>query len=253
MKIFVITLHDPIRKRSVEDQLRGCEFEYIAAVQTKLVDSIKASKFDYEKYRQHDQNFLPDNAVGCVLSHNLVYQKIINDELKGALILEDDFVTNFSSGELRQLISDLEHREVDLCVLGYSKMNGFDIFNYNLSNPFFTREECNSKFEVCKRVFHTTCGAVGYYISNSAAKKIIGGGTPYYVADEWPIIASLGVEISYISPHVFNENQSFESTIEEQRSAKNKTAPVTTLSLLINVTKMPFRYVKGLRKKCQKR
>lgn len=252
IKIFVITLHDTNRINSVYQQLEGYDVEYVSATQTSLVDSIRNGSFDYEKYRKLDKNFLPDNAVGCTLSHNAVYKKILENDIEGALILEDDFILNYPNKVLISVIEDIVRSGVELCLLGYSKMNAFDLFNYNLSNPFTICVKLNADFNICKRTFNTTSGTVGYYIRNTAAKKIIDAGIPYYVADEWPLIQTLGVDIYHVSPCLLSESDALISTIESERSSQNQKYDMTSYSILLDFLKIPYRFIKGRIKKWQK-
>lgn len=245
IKIFVITLDDPDRKLSVSEQLAGLDFEYVPAIKTSLIQSIEVGSFDYEKYRRYDKNFLPDNAVGCSLSHHKLYKRILEENLDGAIILEDDFILNYPSEVLTTVMSELYVNNVELCLLGYSKMTKFEIFNYNLSNPFIARTKLNNEFNVCRRAYTTTSGAVGYYINQASARKIIDVGSPFYVADEWPIMETFNINISHLNPCLVYEKQTFLSAIEAQRSNKNKTKTRTALSVLIDVAKIPGRFLKG--------
>lgn len=249
IKRFVITLGDPNRKKSTSAQLTDCDFEYVDAVKTTLVKSIKNLSFDYERYRKHNKNYLADGAVGCALSHHKIYQKIVDEKLEGALILEDDFILNFSNKIMNKVINDVQNSEIDICLLGYSKMNKFDIFNYNLSNPFIKYHPLNEHFYFGKRVINTSSGAVGYYISNKAAEKIINTGAPFYVADEWPLIENFDIEIYHVSPCLVKESQIMNSSIEAERSLRNRKTNTTLRSVAVDILKIPFRFVKGRARK----
>ena len=174
-----------------------------------------------------------------------IYKRILEENIDGALILEDDFLLNYQNNVLKSTVDDLYHNGVELCLLGYCKMSKFDIFNYNLSNPITSRIKINNEFDLCQRAYCTTSGTVGYYINQLAARKIIDAGIPYYVADEWPLISSFNVSISHIAPCLVSESQAFVSLIEDQRCKKNKTAVKSNLSIIKDIAKVPFRFLKG--------
>jgi beta-1,4-galactosyltransferase len=245
IKIYVLTMGDELRMQSVRDQLENVDFEFFYAVRTTLVDAVNSENFDYNEYRTTNKNFLPDNAVGCTLSHNQIYQDIVAKNFTGAVILEDDFLIRYKISEIYPLLSEFNLDQIGVCILGYSKLNLFDLFNYNLSNPFVSSRQFYKQFKIRRRSFHTSCGAVGYYISKNAADFVLQSGTPYYAADEWPIISSMGFNVEYLWPTIVSEGQNFDSSIENQRNIKNRKLKNTISKIFLDVLKIPIRFVKG--------
>ncbi|MFC7670046.1 glycosyltransferase family 25 protein [Hymenobacter humi] len=95
MKTFVINLErSTMRRASIQKQLDAQEidFEFIKAVDgAQLSDEYLAKICNFEElakrpYIQHK------GMYGCILSHYHIYEKIVNDNLPYALVLEDDVV-----------------------------------------------------------------------------------------------------------------------------------------------------------------
>jgi glycosyl transferase, family 25 len=245
MNIFVISLPDNERRASVANQLDQTRFKIVNAVQTSLEAAIKTEAFNYTKFRSINKNFLADNAVGCVLSHFKVYRLMQERKLSAAIILEDDFKLLASFEELSVVYDHLHQSDAEVCLLGYSKMNAFDIFNYNLSNPLLNRQKINSKYSIYDRKLKTSCGAVAYYISAKAVDKILRLSPPYFVADEWSVLSDQGLTINYLSPHIVAEDQRIKSSIEAQRSLRNRRRARGVLGMVEDVLKIVPRYIKG--------
>lgn len=87
VKIYVISLlRSPDRKKNVNKQLNGIEFNYFDAVDGKnLSDSQKELEKKYT-----ETGTLNPGQVGCLLSHILLWEQIVKSQIKNTLILEDD-------------------------------------------------------------------------------------------------------------------------------------------------------------------
>lgn len=91
MKIFVINLKKDVEKRQkIEAQLQALalEYEIIEAVYGKDLqdDELETLVKDYKNC------YLTKGEIGCVLSHQLIYKKMQEENIHHALILEDDVV-----------------------------------------------------------------------------------------------------------------------------------------------------------------
>lgn len=106
MRIFVISLKDKEdRRKQIASSLGKFNLSY------EIVDAINGRELD----REHDprvfngdsfvirHNFLSkttclgrlsDGELGCAMSHLMVYEKIVTENLEHAIILEDDMVLN---------------------------------------------------------------------------------------------------------------------------------------------------------------
>ncbi len=90
---FVISLPDEQKRRAfMADHLqeRGIEFEWFNAVDGRKMDVLAHPAYDKARRRACHGRDLKPGELGCLLSHQAVYQKIIDDNLDYAFILEDD-------------------------------------------------------------------------------------------------------------------------------------------------------------------
>lgn len=95
-KIYVINLaRSADRWGKISNQLSsmGLEYERIEAVEGRhLSESEIKNYFDGKKFELVSSHELVAGEVGCALSHINIWQKIVNENQTGAIILEDDVV-----------------------------------------------------------------------------------------------------------------------------------------------------------------
>ena len=102
MKTFVISLERvPERRVAISASLQqyGVDFELFPAVWGADIDRSAPEIFDGDSFVIHNnclskttiKGKLTDGELGCALSHLRLYQKIVQDNLPGAIVLEDDF------------------------------------------------------------------------------------------------------------------------------------------------------------------
>lgn len=141
-KIFVINLAESKERlgacaRQLDDA--GLAFERIEAVDGK---SIKAEELS-QLYRFAESDYykeLSPGEIGCCLSHQQVWKKIIEDELDFAVVLEDDFVLQDSASDAIQTLAELD-TSWDIIKLGETPIkrraihqipkNDFSLVTYN--------------------------------------------------------------------------------------------------------------------------
>lgn len=95
MKVFLINLkRSPDRRKRVVPHLqqRGVQFEVFDAVDgLQLSDADMQHYADMEAVKKHP-NWLTKGTIGACLSHYNIYKKVVDENLEGACILEDDVV-----------------------------------------------------------------------------------------------------------------------------------------------------------------
>jgi GR25 family glycosyltransferase involved in LPS biosynthesis len=97
-------------------------------------------------------------AIGCALSHRTVWQMIVENKLKNALILEDDI--NIDKNFEKKLKNYKNHlpTDYDMVFLGYHRTS----INHGVKN-------INSIYMKCNRIY----GLFGYIVSNKGAHKLL--------------------------------------------------------------------------------
>jgi glycosyl transferase family 25 len=137
----------------------------------------------FEMYNRYKDTWLTKGAIAATLTHvELIYKKIVAENIEYALILEDDVTLNKDFPVLlKQLEEHLYHKKIEEIVLLYSipgennatllKSSEQKVLNpYNLYTP---------------KVYKIGFGGA-YVIHNSAAKRLIAAQSPInYVADWW--------------------------------------------------------------------
>ncbi len=128
-KIYILTIPRNEARRSFLDQhLEGLDFKYFYGAdgqKLKLDEMERKGEFNYQQSKKNYSNTLKKlsfahlerelhlNEVACALSHKMMYQDIIDNKLKNALILEDDVAIesenlSFSDQILKELPKDWE-------------------------------------------------------------------------------------------------------------------------------------------------
>jgi hypothetical protein len=101
---FVINLpHSVERRRHMEAQVANLDHEFVDAVDGRFLSTEGRPKW------------LRPTILGCTLSHRAVYQRVIDEDLPYALVLEDDMVLPPDIHELAQAVArELDGREAAL-------------------------------------------------------------------------------------------------------------------------------------------
>ncbi|MEQ9945037.1 glycosyltransferase family 25 protein [Pectobacterium aroidearum] len=173
MKVFVINLEkDKEKKTKIESECRkaGLDYEIISAVDGKALNDNELKS----KTHPISANYLSKGEIGCVLSHQKIYKKIIDANIDYALILEDDVEL---SQEINPFLKDFLNSK--------NKIKGDIFLLYPSGLKFLNRKIIISHNCFFYEVYNSSC-AHGYIISRKAAKKLMRINTPIIlVADAW--------------------------------------------------------------------
>jgi len=111
---------------------------------------------------------LTNSEIGCALSHKLIYEKIIAENIENALILEDDVKFELSLNHMISKITNLPNN-CDLMLLGHhSYISREKKTPYNL----WFKKKIDTNL-IVRRPIELVCGAYGYYLTNRGAKKLL--------------------------------------------------------------------------------
>ena len=187
MKIYVITLEkakerqERIRRQFSE---KGIDFEFVFGIDGRLLsqqekDSLydeKKSVSFYKWYRKGEMCGLTLGEIGCTLSHQLVYQKILDNKLKNAIVLEDDVVIDDRFFEVVNLLNTTFRKKQNYVIrLDNEILRG---------GVLFKTTKMNDAFRVKQYIFNTC--AAGYYIDNKSAATMLSVNKPLFlISDEW--------------------------------------------------------------------
>ncbi len=95
LPVFIISLANATERRErithIMNEL-GLEFTFEDAVDGREFNVLQQEIYDPKKRLRYFAKHLTGGDIGCTLSHKNIYQKIINQKIPQALILEDDII-----------------------------------------------------------------------------------------------------------------------------------------------------------------
>ena len=251
MRIFIISLKGSKRRNSIQTQMENLNlsFEFFDAVNGKELTTEEITLLCDAQALNENPNWLNRGAVGCALSHLFVYQKIIDENIDKAIILEDDMLLN---NDFLDAYNYLKKRKTEEEVI--------QIYYRAFKEVKFSaidRDPINSRFSiVCPYSLNDIPITTGcYYITKDACIKLAKVISPIKVAaDSWKyfILNSDFDNLKSIFPRPI-EDAGFQSEIDYHESySKNY---VKVVKKLIDRLNNPlFNYLfKFLRKQREKK
>lgn len=215
--IFVINLDSSVdRLISSELRLKDCgfKFERISAVNGKelLNDEIEKhyckKKNNKEYYKE-----LSRGEIGCYLSHRKIWQKIVDDKIEYAIILEDDFAI---VGDINKTISTLNSIDFEW---DYIKLATYKKRTRNIA---FSQPINNMNLVLFNKAMAGTCAQA---VSYSGAKKLLLNSSKF----GRPVDIDLqywwekNIELFALLPYPFAPDLTLESDIASMKPPKIQT------------------------------
>ena len=167
------------------------DVEFIKAIDGRVLsEEERSSRFDFKKSKKLYGRKLNAGEVGCALSHRMVYQRLLDDGLDYALVLEDDI-------SIKRDFNSINWDEVDK-VMRRNRPRAL-----MLSGDFcFYRKRPLIKI-------YSAVGAYAYIINKAAARLILKR-APCCVADDWLFHKRKGVRLFALYPYVVDANLNME-------------------------------------------
>lgn len=219
MKAYVINLERSVDRREHMDvQLKPFTnicFEYIQAVDGRLMTKQQIrERFNEDKFKDRNSYFIRPGEIGCTLSHQKCYRKMVEDNEPYVLILEDDIkvsdykLTNKGIEEIEHLCKNAQEPLIVLLSGWYwykdVKKLSSDINITSVYDAFLTHS----------------------YVINQAAAKLLIEERPYITADDWIYIRKKGVNLKAVLPHLIDQNwEGVLSTTVNEVPIKGKSIP----------------------------
>lgn len=196
MHIFIINLQTSSDRRvRMECLLRKkgiADYEFIEAVDgRKMSEEERHRRFDVERFLARYSIDVRPGEIGCTLSHQECYRKMVSERIPYVLILEDDICFDLDIvpvvREIEKLMSCDEPRIILLSgwywYTGTSPLGG----GYRLANVY--------------DAFLTH----SYVINLAAARQLIEE-RPYITADDWRYIRKKGGRLEAVCPHLIDQD-----------------------------------------------
>src|SRR5690625_1450050 len=174
--IFVISLVDAHERRQrMQAQFAelGLEFEFFDAIDGRSGLPVELeAEVDRDAVERSDGRVATDPELACALSHRFVYQRIVEDGLPGAVILEDDAILG---PEFRSFMTGQGYRESDFIQMMYMTARHFRR----------GRRRWSEAIELAPLAENSFCAAA-YSISASGAHYLLSRTKPLQAHADWP-------------------------------------------------------------------
>ena len=216
-EIIYITLRDNERSLTYSNYLKSINlsakpfygFDFRKFSQLHEFKNFSKKKF-FDRYGRNPSS----SEIGCSLSHFEAVK--LSENNCPLIILEDDALLKVDSKVFLKLIELInKNNKYEIVIFGFSKFDEISDYHLNIINPFVpTIKFDNLKYSIGERLIHTTSGALAYYLSPSAKKKISLLKEIYHVADDWHFYSNFGIKIGYIFPTLVIEDLSQKSTLD---------------------------------------
>ena len=225
-KVFIINLEkDSERKKYISNhfQERGIDFEFIKGIYGKSLTQQEIEDLsDLPQSARCMGKELSLNELGCALSHKKAYKMIIEKNLDGAFIFEDDIILSENIKDILESIHKNKKKLPKESWVGLS--NSYIRVNKKLFDLF-------DQYKIYQSP--KVRGALGYYIDYAGAKKLLGlNKKTVYVADWFTGGYIDKLNIYSINSACVMQNISIESSIDQTR-INSSTRPSLIYRLIV--------------------
>lgn len=162
-------------------------------------------RFDLAKFNKNHRYAIKPAEIGCTLSHNACYQRLLADHEDYALILEDDVA-----------IADISQLALLLPSI-HEYLMSQEPRILLLSDWYWWKKkmEFGEKWELA--LVHDAMLAHAYLV-NKAAAEILVTRKPAHIADHWYVMRDMGISISALYPPLIFQTGHFETSIQTGKS-----------------------------------
>ena len=208
IKIFIISLlRSPERRETISLRMSALKikFEFVDAVDAQLIPP--SELIDIQKQQRATKDYgrlLGAGEIACALSHAKAYQTIQNNELDGAVILEDDAIIDSGFPKFIDWLKNQSSVPNGLWLLGGGeylekavKKNYYDFAT--LSKPAIIPNKPWGQLFLIAGHFERLARTCGYFIDKKSAQTLLANNTPpKTLADDWPFF----IKNEWICPYL---------------------------------------------------
>lgn len=205
MKTYIINLKRSVNRKNYINRLIEpyslFQPEFIEGVDGKMLSEEERNKlFDSKKARMRYGRACNPGEQGCTLSHQKCYHKLLDSTDQYALILEDDITFNsLVLPVIEKILPEMDVESPLIILLSggywYSRKDHVIDKNFNMVKVY--------------DAYYTHS-----YLINKAAAKLLQHAYPFFLADDWKYIRSLGIIMKAIQPHLISQRQRWEEGFE---------------------------------------
>ena len=213
MQIFVISLKDSKnRRKQIKIQMEkfGLKFKFFDAVDArKSVPKKYINKIDYKLIRYNLGRDMTTGEIGCALSHALLYEKLIDENITEAIIIEDDGILSKDFAELVKS-ETLQKSSFDMIMLHHFKCRIIE----NKLMAFIGKYRIGG-------IVNQPCCAPAYYINNKIINKLYNATQKIGYLSDFPIDLSNG-DVGAVVPRIVMHPKVQDSSLESDRNKIEK-------------------------------
>lgn len=247
IRIFVISLLDSPRRAQISTQFKhyNIPFTFIDATDGRALSDTQKSHI-YDNAQAHRAyRTLTDGEIGCADSHKRIYQKMMDDTIHEAIVLEDDVILTDNFIRFLHIYKTLVPKDADFLHLGpwerfHSIQRRFK-WIFLKSTPFRSWRTCS-----IGKCYNIVSGTFAYYINARGAKTLLKMQSPKIVYGADFITGDMLVTPDYtpymIYPPIVVLNQDIESVIDPNNTRKSLPLTIVTYNTYIRflILKIPF-------------
>jgi glycosyl transferase, family 25 len=241
---------DRLAKMKREFEQKNLTFQRICAIDYQTLSQQTLEKSYDKKAAITQERELTCGEIACGLSHMACWQKIIDDDLTGAFIFEDDAVLMTDAPKAFEQI-DFLHRNNEI------PQDSVILFTHT---PYYKKSNIERKLTK-KTALYTSYGtpfaAYGYYISKTAAKNLLNTvekSKLCFPIDHWWIWAEQSqITLQNTIPYCVRHNFDLHSNLDQERKIFRKNKKKKALAIRIKkilkkiVFQVVLRYVMGIK------
>ena len=206
-RTFVVNLaREKARRAAIESQLDtlGLEYEIVDAVDGRALTPELESQVDRGRAERRLGEPLLPGEIGCALSHQKIYRRMLECGLDSAVVLEDDALLGAGFADIvRQLARSAE----DLVLLHHCY--SFSYAWWRLWRPAVGEH----RLLPCTR---TPCSTVAYYLTTKAATTLLREGLPVRGRADWPLPIGRALGAKLVHPAIAFHDPRYDSDVRER-------------------------------------
>lgn len=198
IKAYIINLERSVERREyMENILKGLPFlspEFVKAVDGRAMSmEERRGAFDDDLFQKRNSNVARPGEVGCTLSHQKCYRKIVEENEPYVLILEDDIRMSecVEIGKVMARIDDMMRTDEPLIIL----LSGW--YWYWRTSSLTDNYKLASVYDAF--LTHS-------YVINQAAARLLIEERPSTFADDWTYIRRKNIRLRAVFPHLIEQN-----------------------------------------------
>ena len=170
--IFIISLVNSPRRSIIKNRLSklGLQFEFFDAIYGKDLSKEQLSQIDFQFYPQNFSGKKPLTLgeIGCAMSHIMLYEHIVKNNIREAIILEDDAIVSLYFEEIVTAALNKVSSKKEILFLDHGKAKVYP-FMKRLPERYRLAKYRSPSKKSKRSIIRTT----GYLITYEGAKKLL--------------------------------------------------------------------------------